>query len=741
MAAEANSRAESASHALPEGALLLDLLGVNFVHLTTADGGDLYLVASELSAAEHLQPENWLERRWFDAHAERLRGTSAVYSIATKPLRGESLRLVVKHCRVGQHVPFATLVHDVVAEFNGPFEEFSLLEETRRSTRGSAAIELQSPLAIYVPPERMQLWQTGRSEATIASKIARYPGVAIDILRDYILVYRWLEGLDATQAQDAGLLTELDVERLTLRAIRELEDRGYRMLDMKPAHIIVRPDASGTLPRQADGELRYGLVDFELFERTPEHEAEVRELRQRDLLRRQNPEDGDTSDRVLPAHLARCDVLGVDYLFGRVESTGGALWVVAKDPALFDYFLPERWRQTPHIQLDPQHSTFYTSSKDAIQIVWKVSRVGEPQCLECTDESAVLALEHGVNSPFEDVALATLLRRGGVMADAPYAIYMTGHDSRLEHRTRDWRRYRTHDQLRTPAGESALRPERNYVTLWSFGGCSDVGREYQNSCTRALNGDQALARNLLSQAEMAAVIEEKRAHIEATGIVVLKLLPRQILLSLDSQGRLARDAEGHLQMRLCSFDFLKLPPAVAGPATDVAPFVPPGVREYGAVSPGTDLHELLSQNRDAVVANTLRRVRASGAPHYATQSEEELRRRIAHLVTALLESTESTAKRRHVFIDHMRRIAEQRIREGFSVAELQLGLGCLQEEVWSLFAEQLSDRDDLLRGLTSITSIVSQAKDELALLFLERKHPTGDGPVLPWPLRSLPELE
>lgn len=706
---------------------------MSYVHATTAEGGDLYLVSDALAVAEHLQPHNWLDRAWFDAHAEKLRGTSAVFALPTRPVGGLSERLVVKYCRVGQHVPFQTLQHDVIAEFNGPFEEFSLVEEARRSTRGAlrASIELQSPLAIYVPPERMQLWQTGRSEATIASKIARYPGVAIDILRDYILVYRWLPGLDAAEAHDAGLLTESEMERLTLRAIRELEDRGYRVLDMKPAHIIVRPDGAGGLHRGIDGEPEYGLVDFELLERTPEHQAEVTAARSRELLRATVSATDQAPTPALPRHLSSMSVFGVRFVFGRVESTGGALWVVGDDPAPFDYFLPERWRQTPHIQLDPQHSTFYTRSKDGIQIVWKVSRVGEPQSLDGADPNAVLALEHGVNSPFEDVALASLLRRRGVKADAPFAIYMTGHDSHLEHRTRDWRRYRSHEHLQMPNGDFVLRPARNYVTLWSFGGCAEVGRDVLDSCTRAMNGDQALARGLISRREMDAVLDSKRAHIEATGIVVLTLLPHQVLLSLDSHGRLKRDADGQFDIQLCSFDFLKLPAAVAG-VPEVAPFVPPGVRAYGPASPRADLHALLAIHRERLVASTWRRVRASGAPHWASQPDEEVERRMSQLVSTLIEATESTAKRDHVFVDHLRRVAAQRIREGFSVAELQLSLGCLQEEAWSLCADEIAERHDLLRCLTSITSIVSNAKDELALLFLERR-PSADADAAPVP--------
>jgi hypothetical protein len=717
---------------LPAGALLVDLLGVSYAHVTTEDKGDLYVVADAIGLAEHVLPKNWMEREWFSTHRERLRGTSAVYSVPTKPVNGESIKLVVKYCRVGQHVPFATLHHDVEAEFNGPFEEFSLLEEARRSARRATRwpITFQAPLAIYVPPERFQLWQTGRSEATIASKIARYPGVAIDILRDYILVYRWLEGMDGAQAHDAGLLSEAEMERLTIRATRELEERGYRVLDMKPHHLIVRRDGDGLARRALDGEIDYGLVDFELLERTPEHQDEVRAIRRQDYLRRQQgdaaePSEGQEAPPPLPPHLSAASVLGVDFVYGRVDSTSGSLWVVGNDPGLFDYFLPERWRRTPRIRLDPQHSTFYTRTKDGVQVVWKVSRVGEAQCLDCSDEGAVEALAHGVNSPFEEVALAMALRRGGIRVDAPHAIYMTGRDSKLEHRTHDWRRYRSHEHLRTPEGEPVLRPERDYVTIWSFGGGPEVGREYLDRCTRALSGDQLLARGLITSTELSEALQEKIRRIEATGITVLTLLPRQLLFSLDPQGRLWRDTQGRVETRVCSFDFMKLPAAIAGRATEVAPFVPPGVLDYGAHSPAVDLHKILATHEDVLVARTLRRVLASGAPHYAAQPEEEVRRRIGQLVSTLIEATESPTKRRHAFVDHMRRIAEQRIREGFSVAEVQLGLSCLQEEGWALCTERISKPLELAHCLTSITSIVSQAKDELALLFLERKQPEG----------------
>ncbi len=71
-------------------------------------------------------------------------------------------------------------------ELTVDFEEFSLLMELRSGVTGPRDIRIrtQKPLAIYVPSERLQLWQTGRSESKIAAKIARHPGVELDKIAD-----------------------------------------------------------------------------------------------------------------------------------------------------------------------------------------------------------------------------------------------------------------------------------------------------------------------------------------------------------------------------------------------------------------------------------------------------------------------------------------------------------------------------------------------------------------------------
>ena len=73
------------------------------------------------------------EHGWFSRHREELTGTSTVYKVPTKEIKGQQLDLVVKWCRVGEEVPIDTLTFDrfAHAQFNSPYEEFALVMEMR----------------------------------------------------------------------------------------------------------------------------------------------------------------------------------------------------------------------------------------------------------------------------------------------------------------------------------------------------------------------------------------------------------------------------------------------------------------------------------------------------------------------------------------------------------------------------------------------------------------------------------
>ena len=121
-----------------------------------------------------------------------------MYRVPTREVNGKSLDLVVKNCRVGEDVPIEThtLQEFCDAEFNSPWEEFSLVMEMREGTYGPREIKVktQRPLAIYVPPDRMQPWQSGRSRSKINRIHAKHPGIDLDILKQYKLIYEWIKG-------------------------------------------------------------------------------------------------------------------------------------------------------------------------------------------------------------------------------------------------------------------------------------------------------------------------------------------------------------------------------------------------------------------------------------------------------------------------------------------------------------------------------------------------------------------
>lgn len=254
-----------------------EILGVTYYHTQTPDGGDLYLTEFGRPFARQLLPENWREPAWFVAHRQKLRGTSTIYRTLTRPVDGKSLEIVVRYNRVGEELPVDTLTLEkfINAEFNSPFEEIAVLGLLRAARRGQdrRRMPTKKPLAIFAPPDLLQLWQSGRLESKIAQKLARYPQATLDIRRQYILIYGWIEGWDAQQVADQwrleGAARETFLKETTGFVAEELAGMGFRVLDMKPAHVILRFDEAGNLKRRQDGKLLYALVDYELLEKIP----------------------------------------------------------------------------------------------------------------------------------------------------------------------------------------------------------------------------------------------------------------------------------------------------------------------------------------------------------------------------------------------------------------------------------------------------------------------------------------
>lgn len=542
------------------------LLGVAYTHLKTTDGGDLYLTAYGASFWEHLRPDNWFNREWFEQKRERLVGTATVYKVPTQPVRDASLDLVVKWSRIGEDVPVDTVTLDqfVNAEFNSPFEEFSLVMEMRSGAYGPRQIRIlaQKPLAIYVPAQRLQLWQTGRSEDKIAAKLRQHPSVELDILRQYIVIYGWIKGYDLVQAAARLALKtpkrEVFLREHTDRVTGELEAKGYQVMDMKPAHVIVRFKPDGSLMKGRDGRVACALVDYELMTRTPDHEADVRIRHRRHYLQHITRRAPGAELPPIPSHLALVNLLGVDYLVGRAESTGGWLWVAGRDPELFDYFLPERWRRTPHIRLSCGSLIYCTRTKDNILLVWKVSRMGElPQR---TDRSSLADTirDHGYNSPFEEFAWTRELAAAGLPVVNPRAIYMTSQQASPRPETVDRRRYEQFQSLHTSENDPILRPDHEYLTIWGYwNGPDELFTSPSAPAHHPLNAEWALHRKLITETTLVELLDGTRRKLLAAGFLDGNLKPDHLLLSLTADKHLVADPSGLPEARLCNFELVR----------------------------------------------------------------------------------------------------------------------------------------------------------------------------------------
>jgi len=557
---------------------LVNVLGVVYLHTQTSDGGDLYLTRFAEAYEEHFAIENWYEKNWFNGHKVRLKGTSSVHRVPTKEVGGTSLDLVVKNCRVGEDVPLDThtLQEFCDAEFNSPWEEFSLVTEMRESYYGpkEMRVNTQRPMAIYVPPEKMQLWQSGRSREKINRIRAKHPGIDLDILKQYKLIYEWIKGKNLIEVFEYIAIGKDELiahlKKINYKVIGDLNKKGYLVADMKPEHIIISeedtadiegicrthdndvPKKQAELLYQLLNEGRYSVVDYELLARTAEHEEEVKHSRRHSYLDEQLNRFTPTP---LPAHLSHMEIFKLPYIYGHAESTGGRLWVVGKNAHLFDYFLPERWRKTPSIKLSYNKEVFYTITKDNIHLVWKTSRVGEMHGMEENGTHETKIRQLGINSPFEEFALAFELNRIGIPCVYVRAIYMTG-SAKIEPST-DMRKYESHKNILDPEGNPVLQENHNYITIRGYyNGPDKWVAEHSDALYTPIDLYRAAYKNILNESECRSLLEKVKERLKNAGYDGSLLKTNDLLIAMNDDGEIMKNSYGEPEVIICNLELI-----------------------------------------------------------------------------------------------------------------------------------------------------------------------------------------
>jgi hypothetical protein len=259
--------------------------GVDYVLVRDGDGGEFYFTRDGWAVAESLLPRHWYQDQRFFRVGRALPGaTGSVYRVPVPHAARGSVGIVVKFCRFGQDVGLTTLGAGSVfpwpeellaeAEFLGPFEEFGAIHRLRERARREPRIATKRPLAIHVPAARHSGWRLGRADyrldrqvrALDADQARRSPGERIhyDPERVYVLLYSWVEGIDAEQAAQCGLISTETMMELGREAAEAVAAHGFAVLDHKPRHVIVRPLGAGGLLRRR-GRTAFALIDYELL--------------------------------------------------------------------------------------------------------------------------------------------------------------------------------------------------------------------------------------------------------------------------------------------------------------------------------------------------------------------------------------------------------------------------------------------------------------------------------------------
>lgn len=267
------------------------LLGVDYVHLRGLQGGDLFVTRWGWPLAESLLPDRWFVGQRFCKVGRALAGaTGAVYHVPVPHPRCSRLGLVVKFSRFAQDVAVTLLDEELHhnplvrrhldnAQFLDPFTEFANLIALR-SSPGPRVFTCQ-PLGIYSPPTRYADWELGRSAgrfshacdqllAAQAPNLGQSP-IAYDPERIYVLLYRWIEGIDTEEACRRQWLGEEAMQTLSEHVRRTLLHKGFLVLDHKPKHVIVRPRRQQqtrefpVMLRERSGWPLWAVIDYELL--------------------------------------------------------------------------------------------------------------------------------------------------------------------------------------------------------------------------------------------------------------------------------------------------------------------------------------------------------------------------------------------------------------------------------------------------------------------------------------------
>jgi hypothetical protein len=196
---------------------------------------------------------------------------------------------------------------------------------------------------------------------------------------------------------------------------------------------------------------------------------------------------------------------------------------------------------------------FYTITKDNIHLVWKTSRVGEMP-FEEDEQYNERVRRYGINSPFEEFEISQELNRLGIPTVYVRAIYMTG-TTKIEP-SADFRKYDSHRSIVDPEGNPILQENHNYITIRGYYNGPDESVAEKGALYTPVDLSKAVYQDIIDRKTCLSLLNRVKERLAQNGYDGSLLKDNDLLLAVDSKGRIMNNRDGEPEVIVCNFELI-----------------------------------------------------------------------------------------------------------------------------------------------------------------------------------------
>jgi hypothetical protein len=159
----------------------------------------------------------------------------------------------------------------------------------------------------------------------------------------------------------------------------------------------------------------------------------------------------------------------------------------------------------------------------------------------------------GINSPFEEFAIAHELNQNGIPAVYVRAIYMTG-TTKIEPSI-DYRKYENHQNILDPEGKPILQENHNYITIRGYyNGPDRWVAEHESSLFTPIDLSRAPSMGILDESQCQRLLDKVKEKLENAGYDGSLLKTNDLLVAMGNNGKLMKNNTGEPEVIICNFE-------------------------------------------------------------------------------------------------------------------------------------------------------------------------------------------